>query len=406
MRPELLAPAGDLEKLKIACAYGADAVYFGGTSFSLRAGAGNLSLEEMEEGIRHAHALGVRCYLTVNIYPHNEDLAELESYLTSLKGLALDGILVSDPGALMMIRRILPEVELHLSTQANLTNYMTAKFWYDQGVRRVVTARELSIEEIRELRKNVPEDMEVEAFVHGAMCISYSGRCLLSNYMVGRDANRGECAHPCRWQYALMEQQRPGEYFPIEEDGRGTYIMNSKDLCMIEHLPDLLDAGVTSLKIEGRMKSIYYLAVVVGAYRKALDNVLLGRPFDESVLEELGKASHREFTTGFYYGKPGEDAQNYGTSAYIRDYSFTGLVKGYEEDTGFALVEQRNKMVLGDDIEVMGPDMEPFSQKLYYMTDEERTPIDSAPHPQQLIRVRMDRPVTENCMIRIRKEGD
>ena len=406
MRPELLAPAGDLEKLKIACAYGADAVYFGGTSFSLRAGAGNLSLEEMEEGIRHAHALGVRCYLTVNIYPHNEDLAELESYLTSLKGLALDGILVSDPGALMMIRRILPEVELHLSTQANLTNYLTAKFWYDQGVRRVVTARELSIEEIRELRKNVPEDMEVEAFVHGAMCISYSGRCLLSNYMVGRDANRGECAHPCRWQYALMEQQRPGEYFPIEEDGRGTYIMNSKDLCMIEHLPDLLDAGVTSLKIEGRMKSIYYLAVVVGAYRKALDNVLLGRPFDESVLEELGKASHREFTTGFYYGKPGEDAQNYGTSAYIRDYSFTGLVKGYEEDTGFALVEQRNKMVLGDDIEVMGPDMEPFSQKLYYMTDEERTPIDSAPHPQQLIRVRMDRPVTENCMIRIRKEGD
>ena len=406
MRPELLAPAGDLEKLKIACAYGADAVYFGGTSFSLRAGAGNLSLEEMEEGIRHAHALGVRCYLTVNIYPHNEDLAELESYLTSLKGLALDGILVSDPGALMMIRRILPEVELHLSTQANLTNYMTAKFWYDQGVRRVVTARELSIEEIRKLRKNVPEDMEVEAFVHGAMCISYSGRCLLSNYMVGRDANRGECAHPCRWQYALMEQQRPGEYFPIEEDGRGTYIMNSKDLCMIEHLPDLLDAGVTSLKIEGRMKSIYYLAVVVGAYRKALDNVLLGRPFDESVLEELGKASHREFTTGFYYGKPGEDAQNYGTSAYIRDYSFTGLVKGYEEDTGFALVEQRNKMVLGDDIEVMGPDMEPFSQKLYYMTDEERTPIDSAPHPQQLIRVRMDRPVTENCMIRIRKEGD
>ena len=406
MRPELLAPAGDLEKLKIACAYGADAVYFGGTSFSLRAGAGNLSLEEMEEGIRHAHALGVRCYLTVNIYPHNEDLAELESYLTSLKGLALDGILVSDPGALMMIRRILPEVELHLSTQANLTNYLTAKFWYDQGVRRVVTARELSIEEIRELRKNVPEDMEVEAFVHGAMCISYSGRCLLSNYMVGRDANRGECAHPCRWQYALMEQQRPGEYFPIEEDGRGTYIMNSKDLCMIEHLPDLLDAGVTSLKIEGRMKSIYYLAVVVGAYRKALDNVLLGRLFDESVLEELGKASHREFTTGFYYGKPGEDAQNYGTSAYIRDYSFTGLVKGYEEDTGFALVEQRNKMVLGDDIEVMGPDMEPFSQKLYYMTDEERTPIDSAPHPQQLIRVRMDRPVTENCMIRIRKEGD
>ena len=228
----------------------------------------------------------------------------------------------------------------------------------------------------------------------------------MTNYMVGRDANRGECAHPCRWQYALMEQKRPGEYFPVEEDGRGTYVMNSKDLCMIEHLPDLLEAGATSLKIEGRMKSIYYLAVVVGAYRKALDDVLMGKPFDEQVLTELGKASHREFTTGFYYGKPGEEAQNYETSAYIRDYSFVGLVKGYEEETGFALVEQRNKMVLGDTVEVMGPGEEPFTQSLYYMTDEERTPIDSAPHAQQLVRIKMDKPVGENYMLRIRKEGE
>ena len=401
-RPELLAPAGDLEKLKIACLYGADAVYFGGTAFSLRAGAGNLTLEEMEEGISFAHARGVKCYLTVNIYPHHEDLAPLREYIESLRGLPLDGILVSDPGTLVLLREILPEVPLHLSTQANLTNALTAKFWYDQGVSRVVCARELSLSEIRHLKEGIPPDMEVEAFVHGAMCISYSGRCLLSNYMTGRDANRGACAHPCRWQYRLVEEQRPGEYYPVEEDERGTYILNSKDLCMIRHLKELAEAGVTSFKIEGRMKSIYYLAVVVSCYRRAIDDMMAGKPFDETLLAELDKASHRAFSTGFYFGKPGEEGQNYGTSAYIRNYTFLGLV--LKEEGEWSLVEQRNKMVKGETIEVLLPSGESFEQTLDGLLDEERTPIDSAPHAQQKVYISFPRPVPRGALLRKRKE--
>ena len=270
-KPELLAPAGDLEKLKIAALYGADAVYFGGELFSLRAGAGNMSLAEMTEGIAFCHAHGVKCYLAMNIYAHNEDIEPLRDYLNKIKDLDLDAFIVSDPGVITMIQEIIPQAEIHLSTQANMTNYETAKFWHRMGVKRIVLARELTFEEIREIRRQTPETLEFEAFVHGAMCISYSGRCLLSNFMIERDANRGQCAHPCRWKYALVEEQRPGQYYPIEEDERGTYILNSRDLCMIESIPQLVEAGISSLKIEGRMKSVFYVATVVAAYRRAID---------------------------------------------------------------------------------------------------------------------------------------
>ena len=404
-RIELLAPAGDLEKLKIACHYGADAVYFGGESFSLRAGAGNLSIAEMQEGIRYAHERGVRCYLTLNIYAHNEDIEPLKEYLETIREIPIDAFLVSDPGVICLLREIIPDAQIHLSTQANMTNYVTARFWYDLGVRRIVLARELSFREIAELSAHIPEDMELEAFVHGAMCISYSGRCLLSNAMTGRDANRGLCAHPCRYKYTLMEEKRPGEYFPIEEDARGTYIMNSKDLCMIRHVPELIQSGIISAKIEGRMKSIFYVAQVLRAYRHAIDTYYAdpdAYEFREEWLTELEKASHREFTTGFYFQKPGPDDQNYRTSAYVREYSFTGIVRDYDPETGFALVEQRNKMRIGDTIEVFGPGISFFEQNLSEMYDAETgEPLESAPHPQQLLKIRLDQPAAPDDMLRM-----
>lgn len=421
MKLELLAPAGDLEKLRIAVLYGADAVYFGGEAFSLRSGAGNFSTEEMREGVAFAHAHGVRCYLTLNIYPHNEDIGPMERFLEEIRDIPVDAFLVSDSGAMMVLREHIPEAVVHLSTQANMTNYRTAQFWYAQGVRRVVTAREMSVAEIAEMKQHLPQDMEIEAFVHGAMCVSYSGRCLLSNFMTGRDANRGECAHPCRWKYALVEEQRPGVYWPVEEDARGSYIMNSGDLCMIRHIPALVQAGVMSFKIEGRMKSIFYLATVVAQYRKAIDaaqRLLSGEPADgsgsrsyealaEEWLAELGKVSHRTFTTGFYFGKPDATSHNYETSAYVRDYTFVGLVLSYDAGTEEALVEQRNKMTAGEQIEVFGPDGEAFSQRLAEMKDAESgEAVDTAPHPQQHLLIRMAHPVSPGAMLRRAKKEE
>ena len=403
-RIELLAPAGDLEKLKIAIEYGADAVYFGGQMFSLRAGAGGFTKEDMIEGLEFAHERGKKCYMTLNIFAHNEDIKPLIEYLHSIKDLPIDAFLISDPGIMALIKDIIPNAEIHLSTQANMTNYATANFWYNMGLKRLVLARELSLVEIEELMKNIPEDLEIEAFVHGAMCISYSGRCLLSNFMADRDSNRGRCAHPCRWKYALQEEKRPGEYYPIEEDERGTYIMNSKDLCMIEHIEDLAKSNIASAKIEGRNKSIFYLAIVIGAYRRAIDAYYEGRYDDaekEQCLIELSKASHREFTTGFYYEKADEDAQNYKSSSYVREYSFVGMIKGYDKETSMAIVEQRNKMLIGDTVEIFGPDCRAFEQIITEMYDlETGEALKSAPHPQQMLKIKVDRPVKVNYMMR------
>lgn len=405
---ELLAPCGDLEKLKIAVVYGADAVYFGGEMFSLRAGAGNLTIEEMKEGIEFAHSHGKRCYLTINIFAHNEDIEPLTAYLNKIKEIDIDAFIVSDPGIMDLIFEIIPDAEIHLSTQANMTNYKAANFWHRMGVKRLVLARELTFDEIAQIRANIPESIELESFVHGAMCISYSGRCLLSNFMIERDANRGACAHPCRWKYQLVEEKRPGEYYPVEEDGRGTYILNSRDLCMIEHIPQIVESGIMSAKIEGRMKSAFYAATVISAYRKAID-AYFDDPdnyvFKPEWMSELKKVSHREFTTGFYFNKPTNHDQNYQTSAYTRDYTFTGIVRDYDRETGLALVEQRNKMVIGDVIEIFGPDMPFFEQKLLEMYDAEtKEPLTGAPHPQQMLLIRTDQPVGPDYMLRKEKK--
>jgi len=361
----------------------------------------------MKEGIEYAHAKGVRSYLTINIFAHNEDIEPLEEYLHAIRDFGIDAFIVSDPGIICMIKDIIPDAELHISTQANMTNYRTAQFWMEQGVSRIVLARELTFDEIHGLREKLPSEMELEAFVQGAMCISYSGRCLLSNFMIGRDANRGACAHPCRWKYALVEEQRPGEYYPIEEDERGTYILNSKDLCMIHKIPDLVEAGIASAKIEGRMKSAFYVATVVGAYRKAIDAYYEdpeNYEFREEWMTELKKVSHREFTTGFYYNQPTDKDQDYLTSAYTREYTFIGVVRGYDPETGMATVEQRNKMSVGEEIEIFGPDIDFFTQKLEIMLNEEGEPVESAPHPQQILKIKMAQPVKENYMLRRRKE--
>lgn len=404
---ELLAPAGDMEKLKTAVYYGADAVYFGGEMFSLRAGAGNLSVPEIREAMDFLHARGARGYMTINIYPHNEHLNLLRNYLMEIKDIPVDAFLVSDPGVMTILREIIPDAEIHLSTQANTTNYMTARFWASMGVKRIVTAREMSLKEIREMRDQLPDEVEIESFVHGAMCISYSGRCLMSNFMTGRDANMGACTHPCRWKYSIVEEKRPGEYYPIEEDSHGSYIMNSRDLCMLDGIPDLAAAGVSSLKIEGRMKSAYYVATVVSAYRTALDNYLVdpdNYQYDPAWFTELCKASHREFTHGFYYNKPSAEDQNYQSSDYIREYSFVGMVKGVEPETGFALVEQRNKFSIGDEIEIFGPGV-PFTKEVITeMYNQEGEPVESAPHPQQIIKLKLSTPVKENYILRMKKQ--
>lgn len=406
-RVELLAPAGDLEKLKVAVHYGADAVYVGGESFSLRTASKNFSTEQLKEGIAFVHAHGRRIYLTLNIIPHDADIRELEAYLQTLKGLELDGLIVSDPGTILAAQRHLPDVPVHLSTQANTTNAYTAEFWHRQGVKRVVLARELSLEELKDLRQNTPPELELECFVHGAMCISYSGRCLLSNYLAGRDANQGACAHPCRWKYALVEEKRPGEYIPVMEEGGGTYFFNSKDLCLIEHLPQLIKAGMGSLKIEGRVKSSYYVATVVRAYRAALDAYLAdpaGYRFNPLWMEELQKASHRDFTTGFYSGNAGREAQTYETSSYIRNYDIVAIVKSYDPETGIAVVEQRNHFRQGETLEIMSPDLNDAAFAVDFMTDSDGSPIEVAPHPQQIIRIKTPVAVNPLDIIRKRKE--
>lgn len=407
-RVELLAPAGDLEKLKMAIIYGADAVYLGGESFGLRKSSKNFSLDEIAEGVNFVHDNGKKIYVTLNIVPHNEDLDGLEEYVTKLYELKVDAVIVSDPGMFSIIKRTVPNLPIHISTQASVTNYETIMFWYNLGAKRVVLARELSLEEIKEITSKIPEDMEIEAFVHGAMCMSYSGRCLLSNYMTGRDANRGDCAHPCRYKYHLVEEKRPGEYFPVYEDEDGTFIFNSKDLCMIEYLPELIKSGIKSFKIEGRVKSSYYVSTVIRAYKMALDEYYRDSEnfiYKSEWINEVKKVSHRDFTTGFYFGRPSGEAQVYTTSSYIRGYDFVGMVLDYDEDTGIATVEQRNRMFLGDEIEVFGPDIDFFTQKIQDMWDKKGNPIDVAPHPQQIIKMKMDKPVKRFYLIRKEMEG-
>jgi len=392
---ELLAPAGSMEKLKMAFLYGADACYLGGTAFGLRANAKNFDLEEIAEAVAYAHERGKRIYVTVNIMAHNEDLVGLEDYLSGLSDAGANALLVSDPGIFLTAKETVPEMEIHLSTQANATNYKTCEYWKRQGMKRAVLARELSLKEIRQIRNKMDDDFELEAFVHGAMCVSYSGRCLLSSFMTGRDSNRGECSHPCRWPYHLVESTRPHEYYPIEEDGHGTHILNSKDLCLIEHIPDLMQAGISSLKIEGRMKSAYYVATVVRAYRLAIDSYYQDPDhwhFDPYWLEEIEKTSHRRFTTGFYFGNPYQEGQAYDTSKYIRDYSFIGLIIDNNFESGCWKVEQRNKFSVGEDVEIIQPgsDQTIYTRVLKIVEGSTGERREAAPHPQEKIIVKFE----------------
>ncbi len=401
-KPELLSPAGSLEKLKVALAYGADAVFFGAKTFGLRAFSDNFTPEEMAEGVKLAHDKGKKAYVTVNVFPHNDDLEKLPEYLDFLTQLKVDGVIVADPGIFNLSRKLFPRLPLHISTQANTTNWRAAEFWEEQGAKRIVLARELNFNEIAEIRKHV--SLELEVFVHGAMCMSYSGRCLLSNYLTERDANRGECAQPCRWKYRLLEEKRPGQYFPIAEDERGTYIMNSKDLCMIEHLPQLLATGVSSLKIEGRMKSIHYVATVTKVYRQAID-AYLNDPVNFSIrqhwIDELQAISHRRYGSGFYLENeaPG---QIYDSNVHQQTHDFIGLIHGYDAETGFADIEQRNNLKLGQEIELLLPNGDGFSQRIEEMFDDSGNPIEVAPHPQQKIRIKMKKPVEAWAMLRRR----
>ena len=400
-KPELLAPAGTLEKLKMALAFGADAVYLGGKAYGLRALGGNFTQDELREAVAYAHARAAKVYVTVNIFPHNADLNGLPDYLRFLQEIQVDGLLVADLGVFMMAKEVAPQLPLHISTQANNTNWRTVCEWQKLGAQRVVLARELSLQEIREIRQHT--DVELEMFVHGAMCISYSGRCLLSSYFTGRDANRGSCAQCGRWKYALVEETRPGQYFPIAEDERGTYIMNSKDLCLLPYLPEVMACGVDSLKIEGRMKSVHYAASVTKAYRAAIDSYVKD-PQNFAVRqewrEELAKVSHRPYTTGFAFGRPTAEDQVYGTSSYEQNSDFVGLVRDYDAATGYALVEQRNNMKCGQELEIFPPQGEGWRQELRDMLDEDGEPITVAPHPQQLVHIRMARPVEPWTILR------
>ena len=388
-KPELLIPAGSLEVLRTAVNYGADAVYIGGDVFSLRAKAKNFTKEEMIEGIAYAHSKNVKVYVTANIFAHNDDLKEAEEYFKEMAQIKPDGLIISDPGMFSLAEKYCPEVERHISTQANNTNYLTYRFWYEHGAKRVVSARELSLREIKEIRANIPEDMEIESFIHGAMCISYSGRCLLSNYFTGRDANRGECTHPCRWKYAVEEEKRPGEYLPVFENERGTYIFNSKDLCMIEHIPEMIDAGIDSFKIEGRMKTALYVACVARTYRKAIDDYLESEEKYRAnmgwYLSEISKCTYRQFTTGFYFGKPSEESQIYDNNTYINEYIYLGMSD--KTDSESVYIEQKNKFCVGDEIEIMKPDGSNVPTKVLAIHDEDGNEMESCPHSKQKLRI-------------------
>lgn len=406
-RPELLIPANSLEVLKIAVVFGADAVYIGGEEFGLRAKAKNFSLKEMEEGIAFAHAHGAKVYVTANIFAHNEDLAEVSGYFEELKQIKPDALIISDPGVYRIAKEVCPEIERHISTQANNTNYGTYLFWHAQGAKRVVSARELSLAEIKEIRNRIPDDMEIETFIHGAMCISYSGRCLLSNYLTGRDANQGACTHPCRWKYSIVEETRPHEYMPVFENERGTYIFNSKDLCMIEHIPELMEAGIDSFKIEGRMKTALYVATVSRTYRKAIDDCMESKDLYLKNLpwyvSQISNCTYRQFTTGFFFGKPSQEAQIYDNNTYLKEYTYLGLVEACIRE-GVCAISQRNKFSVGEEIEVMKPNGENTAAVVRSIWDEDGNEMESAPHPQQKLSVDLGVPVERYDILRRKEE--
>ncbi|MCD8324052.1 MAG: U32 family peptidase [Clostridiales bacterium] len=405
-KPELLIPAGSPEVLRVAVNYGADAVYIGGEAFGLRAKARNFSIDEMREGIAFAHSRGVRIYITANIFAHNEDLAEVRSYFEALRPLGPDALIISDPGVFSIAREVCPEIDIHISTQSNNTNYATYRFWHGLGAKRIVAARELSLAEIAQIRAQIPEELEIEAFVHGAMCISYSGRCLLSSFFAGRDANRGACTHPCRWRYAVMEETRPGEYFPVYENERGTYIFNSKDLCMIEHIPELIEAGVDSFKIEGRMKTALYVATAARTYRRAIDDYFEDPARYAAHMdwyrEQIAACTYRPFTTGFFFGKPDSDTQIVGTNTYVKGYTYLGVIEGETAD-GLYRLEQKNKFSVGETIEIMKPNGDNIEVRVNRIVGEDGVDMESAPHPKQTLFIDLGHPMEEFDVLR-RKE--
>lgn len=406
-KPELLIPAGSLAVLRTAVLYGADAVYIGGEDFGLRAKAHNFSIDEMKQGVAFAHEHHVKVYVTANIFAHNEDLEGIRAYFEALKEVPVDALIISDPAVFMLAKEILPDMELHVSTQANNTNYGTYRFWYAQGAKRVVSARELSLKEIKEIRERIPDDMEIESFIHGAMCISYSGRCLLSHYFTGRDANQGACTHPCRWKYSIVEETRPGEYLPVNEDDRGTYIFNSKDLCMIEHVPELIAAGIDSFKIEGRMKTALYVATVARTYRKAIDDYMTAEAQYRANMEwykaEIAKCTYRQFTTGFYFGKTTEETQIYDNNTYLKEYTYLGTVLEHTKE-GYCVMEQKNKFLVGESMEAMLFDGTNLQLQVKAIYDEEYRPMESAPHPKQKLFVDFGQRLPIGCIIRRKEE--
>ena len=402
-KPELLIPASSLEVLKIAVIFGADAVYIGGEAFGLRAKAKNFSMEEIKEGIAFAHEHEVKVYITANILAHNGDLEEARKYFAELREIKPDALIISDPGMFLLAKEVCPEIERHISTQANNTNYATYRFWYELGAKRVVSARELSLEEIKEIRANIPDDLEIETFIHGAMCISYSGRCLLSNYFTGRDANQGACTHPCRWKYSIVEETRPNEYMPVYENERGTYIFNSKDLCMIEHIPELMETGIDSFKIEGRMKTALYVATVARTYRRAIDDYIespeLYKEHLPWYLDQISNCTYRQFTTGFFFGKPSEEAQIYDNNTYLKEYTYLGIV-GEQNGEGLYRIEQRNKFSVGEEIEVMKPNGENRAVTVHRILDEEGNEMEAAPHPKQVLYIDLGQPLDRYDILR------
>lgn len=405
-RVELLVPASSLEVLKEAVIFGADAVYIGGDVYGLRAKAKNFSSDDMRKGVEFAHERNVKVYVTANILAHNEDLPLAYEYFEELKDIGVDALIISDPGVFSIAKEVWPEVEIHISTQANNTNYGTYNFWHKLGAKRVVSARELSMDEIKELRSNIPDDLEIETFIHGAMCISYSGRCLLSNYFTGRDANHGECTHPCRWKYHVMEEQRPGEYLPVYENERGTYIFNSKDLCMIEHIPELIDAGIDSFKIEGRMKTALYVATVARTYRKAIDDYLEDSKLYEKnmpwYLDQISNCTYRQFTTGFFFGKPTHESQIYDNNTYIREYTYLGIVGDCKD--GLYRIEQRNKFSVGETIEVMKPNGDNIEVKVKRIVNEKGAEVESAPHPKEVLWIDLGMELDKYDILRRRED--
>ncbi len=406
-KPEILAPASSLEVLKTAINYGADAVYIGGEMYGLRAKAKNFSPEDMKKGIDFAHENGKKVYVTANITAHDRDLSGVEEYFKELKEMKPDALIISDPGVFSIAKKVCPEIDIHVSTQANNVNYLTFRFWQEQGATRVVTARELSLEEIADIDAHIPEELEIETFVHGAMCISYSGRCLLSNYFTGRDANLGACTHPCRWKYHIVEETRPGEYLPVEENERGTYIFNSKDLCMIEHIPELVAAGVDSFKIEGRMKTALYVAVVARTYRQAVDDFFESPEKYKSRIpyykEEIAKCTYRQFTTGFFFGPTTHETQIYDNNTYVKGYSYLGMVETVSEN-GLVTFEQKNKFCVGDEIEIMKPSGENVITKVLEMYDEYGNPVESCPHPRKKVTMKVDKELNPYDIMRMREE--